>query len=178
MTNVTAAENATKVPDEKNASADALRSFAESLKNARLDDEFTAGGLTLRCRAMSARAQFHVARRLAPVLGGIFASLGPDPESLDDDAGLRIAAAIGDALGNLKDDACDHILDACLDVVEVRQEAGGWALLRRNRTLMFPIDLAALLVITGRVIAVNLAGFISALRANGLAGGLATASNG
>ncbi|WP_413207761.1 phage tail assembly chaperone [Rhodospirillum sp. A1_3_36] len=129
-------------------------------------EEFTAGPLTLKPKKMDARKQFHIARRLASLLAkvdglpvGSFRSAGSATEA----EALKIAGAIGEALSSLPDEQVDYILDACLDTVDVKQTGGGWAPLRARGVLMYPIDLPTLLIVVGRVLLGNLAGFTDAL---------------
>lgn len=152
------------------------------------DAEFRVGGLTCRMGKMNARTQFHIARRLSPLIGSVLSGLqglefgsrgAEDPRaSLTQETGLQVVSAIADALGALDDAACNYILDECQEVIEVRQEGGGWTRLRRNKTLMYPdaVDLMGLMTIAGRVIAANLAGFMSALRGAGPGAGLTAAT--
>lgn len=128
-------------------------------------EEFQAGGLTVRPKRMTARTQFHVARRLAALLGraGELQALAADP--------ARAAALLGETIASLPDDQVDYILDAALAAAEVRQEGGaGWAPLQINGATMYPLDLAALLLVAGRVLWANLAPFIDGLPGLGAAG--------
>ncbi|WP_142850866.1 phage tail assembly chaperone [Telmatospirillum sp. J64-1] len=121
-------------------------------------EEFTAGGLTLRPKRIDARKQFHVARRLASLLGriGEIEAVAAEP--------LKAAALLGEALAGLPDEQVDYILDVALDAAEVRQDGGtGWAPLRARGVLMYELDMPALLTVAGRVLWANMQGFMSAL---------------
>ena len=49
----------------------------------------------------------------------------------------------------------DYILNACLDVTQIRQDTGGFARLRVNGVVMFPLDLTMLLGIAAHVLKDN-----------------------
>lgn len=120
--------------------------------------DFKAGGLTLRPVQINARTQFHVARRLAPLLGRV-----GEIEAVQDDP-LAAAVVLGQAIAALPDDQVDYILDAALDGAEVKQDGGlGWQPLRVRGALMYPLDLPALLTVVGHVLWANMAGFMRAL---------------
>ncbi|WP_142850925.1 phage tail assembly chaperone [Telmatospirillum sp. J64-1] len=121
-------------------------------------EEFTAGSLTLRAKRIDARKQFHVARRLASLLGrvGEIDAVASEP--------LKAAALLGEALAGLPDEQVDYILDVALDAAEVKQDGGtGWAPLRARGVLMYELDMPALLTVAGRVLWANMQGFMSAL---------------
>lgn len=144
--------------------------------------EFTSGKLTFRAGRLDARKQFHIARRLASLLGelGSLADLQGAVSRKDEASLLVLAGALGRALASLRDEDADYILDACLDVVEVRQDGGaGWARLRANGVTMYELDLAQLMTVAARVIQSNMAGFMAALPGLGsLAGGAEPATSG
>ena len=54
-------------------------------------------------------------------------------------------------VGELPDADVDYILNACLDVTQIRQDTGGFARLRVNGVVMFPLDLTMLLGIAAHV---------------------------
>ena len=144
--------------------------------------EFKSGKLTFRAGRLDARKQFHIARRLASLLGelGSLADLQGALAQKDEASLLAVAGAVGRALASLRDDDADYILDACMDVVEVRQDGGaGWARLRANGVTMYELDLPQLMTVAARVIQSNMAGFMAALPEIGsLAGGASRAAPG
>ena len=66
-------------------------------------------------------------------------------------------------VGELPDADVDYILNACLDVTQIRQDTGGFARLRVNGVVMFPLDLTMLLGIAAHVLKDNLSGFFADL---------------
>mgnify|MGYP000094691481 CR=1 FL=1 len=105
--------------------------------------QFTIKDKTFDSGRLNAFQQLHVVRRLAPVTE-------------------RLVALAGSA-GELPDADVDYILNACLDVTQIRQDTGGFARLRVNGVIMFPLDLTMLLGIAAHVLKDNLSGFFADL---------------
>ncbi|GBU18024.1 MULTISPECIES: phage tail assembly chaperone [Methylobacterium] len=131
--------------------------------------EFEVDGQTYRSGRMNARTQFHVLRRMAPILG-------PLQSLAANQGGANALPVFADAIGGLSDEATDYILDHCLAVVE-RKQGEAWARIKPPNVgaLMFQdIDLMAMLQIAAHVLRDN----YSELFQRGLAGlsGGATAS--
>ena len=75
----------------------------------------------------------------------------------------RLAGPLARTVGELPDADVDYILNACLDVTQIRQDTGGFARLRVNGVVMFPLDLTMLLGIAAHVLKDNLSGFFADL---------------
>lgn len=123
-------------------------------------DKFKVGALVCRAVRMPARTQFHVARRFGALLGKI--------EEMDalrvGGSALAAAGPLGEVLASMPDEQIDYILDACLAAAEVEQNGGlGWAPIRVNGVVMYPLDMVGELTIAAHVIKANMAGFMSAL---------------
>ena len=113
---------------------------------------------TYRAGRMDARRQFHVVRRLAPIISGLtdLAALKSDP--------MAALGPIAEALAAMKDEDADYILNACLEVTERQQPAGGWAKVMRQGSLMFEdLDMADMLRLAGVALVENLGGFFDGL---------------
>jgi len=140
--------------------------------------QFEINGQQYQSGKLDAFKQFHVARRLAPLISGVSAALKgdaapsaegaaadsvqPQPEQRKDFADFLEPMA--DALAHMPDADCDYILFTCLGVVK-RQQGDGWAkvLAPGGRTLMFEdIDMGAMINITLKVIQENIGGFFFA----------------
>lgn len=117
--------------------------------------EFEVSGNNYRADRLDAKKQFHVARRLTPVLS-----------SLNGASDAEIFASIASALADMPDEQCDYILDTCLGAC-LRQQGDKWVKVYNDRVkaLQFDdIDLTAMLQIAQNVIQENLSGFFGALR--------------
>jgi hypothetical protein len=117
---------------------------------------------------LPAMTQFHVARRLAPLLRGAMGMQLTDLRIVRNDAGEAVSldgdidAALGpllEALPALKDEDVEYVVNRCLDAVSMRQPGGAFAPLRANGVTMFPLDLPTMLRLTYEVIRENMAGF-------------------
>lgn len=132
--------------------------------------EFEINGQQYRSAKLNARQQFHVARRLAPVFGGLAeASQGASPDF------AHFLQPIADAIAGMSDADCDYILDTCLGVVQ-RQQGSAWAQILVNKAQMFDdIDLGVMLQLASKVITENLGGFFQGSAVSVLSSQTATA---
>jgi hypothetical protein len=141
--------------------------------------EFEHGGHKYRANKLSAKRQFHVSRRLAPLLFGLMksgalsgsavpvgldvqvdATVGDAPNALSGD----VLEALGSALATMSDTDADYVVDSCLAVVVRQQPGGGWAQLMSGEKLMFEdLDMAGMLTITWQVVQDSLSGFFGTL---------------
>ncbi|MGE4191787.1 MAG: phage tail assembly chaperone [Pseudodesulfovibrio sp.] len=120
--------------------------------------ELTIKDKSYRVGRMDARRQFHVVRRLTPLLSGLtdLAALKSDP--------LAALGPIAETIAAMKDQDADYIIDACLAVTERQQAAGGWAKVMQHGSLMFEdLDMADMLRLAGACLQENLGGFFDAL---------------
>jgi hypothetical protein len=147
-----------------------------------MPSEQEIGGLTYRIGKLNAKQQFHVARRLAPVIAELSAESnlvmeqmkqpnnsvsGFMAEAAQGDvspAMVRLYTAISKAIRNLSDEDCDYVIRTCMSVVT-----------RRSGELFQPVwnkqadqpqfedlSLPTLLMLTITVITDNLGGFMNA----------------
>jgi len=131
--------------------------------------EIEVRGQLYKAGRIDAMKQFHVVRRLAPILsamadiGGLQAAFsGGQPQAADMAVML---VPLANAVSSMPDADVEYVLGICLDVVERKQPGGGWAKVRAsNGALMFEdIDMAAMLMIAGGVLGHNLSGFFAGL---------------
>lgn len=110
--------------------------------------EFQVEGLTYRTTGkLDARTQFHVARRLAPVLVAM--------------GGEDMIASVAIALGKMTDADADYVLDACLAKVQ-RQQGTAWASVAapQGQIMFADMDMGALAQMVMAVLKeANLPGF-------------------
>jgi hypothetical protein len=129
--------------------------------------DFKVGDHNYRCGKMSARVQFHVARKLGPIL----AKLGPgvtDTRSKDENKPFNMIDLLEpavDALAEMPENDCDYVLDRCMAVVQ-RQVGTAWQNIWNEsaKKLIFEndIDLSAMIQIAVHVLGDNLGNFIGA----------------
>ncbi|MGI4851695.1 MAG: phage tail assembly chaperone [Janthinobacterium lividum] len=121
---------------------------------------------------MPVRKQFHVARRLAPLMSSMVGQLdalrsAPAPlaetgaDKLDSILSRLKIAPIADALADMNDADCDYILDACLDVVSIKQGERMFPLMRGGRMMFDFITMPQMLQIAAEVVKQDLAGFMT-----------------
>ncbi|WP_343724939.1 phage tail assembly chaperone [Herbaspirillum huttiense] len=134
--------------------------------------EIKIGDHTYRIGRLDARKQFHVARRLAPVLAGLSGGAAKAGASL-----VAQLMPIADALSKMADEDVDYVLDSCLAVCQRAQQGGQFAAVTvPSGGLMFQdIDMAQMIQLTVAVIQGNMAGFFAAAPADLPVGGGAQA---
>lgn len=143
--------------------------------------EFVIADRTYRAGKMSAFAQLHVVRRLAPAFGQLAALAGSDIQLKKDEAGKivdvggdigPVVSALAGAVSALSDADAEYVINACLEAAQRKEPGGGWAPVRRDGTTMFELSLAAMLTISARVMAVNLSDFFGELPSRSGLGGM------
>lgn len=139
------------------------------------DRQFTIGGKTFQLNKIDALKQFHIVRRVGPILADVIPAIKgaekfQDPkalESLSPDAKMemmaKIAMPVMNGLSKLNDADAELVLYGLLSSVEVKH-AGAWARVSTSTMLMMQdLELPALLSIAGRAFIFNLSGFFTAL---------------
>jgi len=120
--------------------------------------DIVIGDATYRTGRLDARRQFHVVRRLAPVLSSLSDLSGLGSESLE------ALEPLARAVAGMVDADADYVINKCLGVVERRQPSGGWARVMSGDKLMFEdLDMAAMLRLVWAVLEDNLSGFFADL---------------
>jgi hypothetical protein len=138
---------------------------------ATITTEFELDGNAYRMGRLTAKQQFHVSRRIAPLLPPLL----PVFLQIARDAGgdkLTLAAAVApllqplaSALSDLKDEDAERVMDTCLSVVQRRADGGNYTAVWNQAAGMAMFadmeDLAKLLPLVVRVIVDSLGPFIS-----------------
>jgi hypothetical protein len=150
--------------------------------------EFKVGENNYRAKKMNAFQQFHVARRLAPVItevltmGDLLASAGvlaEVPEGAERTIDYtKLIVPFADALSRVSDDDCNYVLGACLGMVQRQQGGNGQGVMwsdvwnARARSIMFEDinTLPTMMEIVVHVLQDNMSGFF-----DGVPGGAAGA---
>ncbi|CUI99238.1 hypothetical protein HMPREF3069_19870 [Achromobacter xylosoxidans] len=119
---------------------------------------------------LSAKQQFHVSRRIAPIvptLIPVFVCLAAGGRGITEDPGgmADVLQPLADGLAAMKDEDADYVLDTCMQAVQRRQEHGWTAIWSAGqRVPMFQdIDLSVMLPLALRVIVGSLGPFIQGL---------------
>ncbi|HDR9290382.1 TPA: hypothetical protein QDB46_005581 [Burkholderia multivorans] len=130
---------------------------------------------------LSAMQQFHVSRRIAPIIPPMIPVLlqfyeemdKTEKVSADEKQGVLalvtsvapVLQPFADALAGLKDEDAEYVFGTCLSVVE-RWQGAGWAKVWNftHKTAMFDdIGIDVMLPLVVRVVVANLGSFISGL---------------
>jgi len=134
--------------------------------------DFEVDGVHYRTKLrLNARQQFHIARRLAPLLAHFPLAVAPvlDNAPQDAEAAVQHEAALtpfAEALARIPDQDCDYVLDLCMSVVQRSHSGNGqgvtWADIwnpRAGRLMYDDIALPAMIRIAYAVLEENLSGF-------------------
>lgn len=136
------------------------------------EQDFQVGSRDFKLSKIDAFKQFHIVRRLGPILGDIIpvaqklkGLLKDDSQSEDDkfEVIAQLAKPIMEGLSKLSDQDANTVLLGLLSAVEVRQmPAGNWARIARDNNMMIQdLELPVMLQVAGRAFAYNLAGFFA-----------------
>jgi len=137
------------------------------------DNSFSLAGKNFKLSKMDAFKQFHVVRKVGPVLAEIIPSLSnsakKDVEKMSENERLEMVgkflAPVCEGLSKLSDAESEAVLHGLLSCVEMEQPGMGWAKVSVNNLLMVQLELPILLQLAGRAFMFNLSGFFSALPA-------------
>lgn len=138
------------------------------------DRDFSLGGRDFKLGKLDAFKQFHIVRRVAPILADLLPALknaqaGPgDLAVMSEDKKLdmvgKFATPIMSGLSQLSDADAELVLYGLLSSVEMKQPAGNWARVATGTMLMIQdLELPQLLQIAGRAFMFNLSGFFAEL---------------
>jgi hypothetical protein len=137
------------------------------------DRVFSIGDKEFQLSKINAFKQFHIVRRVAPILADLLPAMKSvqkvsDSKALTEDQKLdqfaEIAAPLMNGLSKLSDADSELVLYGLLNAVEVKQTSGNWARVASGSSLMIQdMELPMLLQIAGRAFMYNLAGFFAGL---------------
>lgn len=121
--------------------------------------EFETEGRTYKVNKIDARSQFHIVRRLAPVLGQVA------PAVQGGKAGMEALPALADAIANLSDADADYVLFGLLKALARKQDQGlGWGPVVTGTAIMYDdITMPTMLKLAWEALSFNMSGFFAAL---------------
>lgn len=122
--------------------------------------EFEVKGQTYKIEQLDALTQFHVVRRLAPVLGKIIPALNEARAGTD----LSFFETLSMAVSEMTDEDANYCIFTLLKRVKRKQAQGlGWAAVTAgNQQIMFSdIDITVMLQIVAKAIQFNFSDFFS-----------------
>lgn len=134
------------------------------------DRDFEVGSRQFKLSKIDAFKQFHIVRRLGPILGDIIPvarQLAKNKmDQMSEEQKLDAIASLGSpimaGISKLSDEDANKVLLGLCSAVEMKQSSGNWARVATDAGLMFEdLDLPTLLQIAGRAFAYNLAGFFA-----------------
>ena len=139
-----------------------------------MDDSFQIGGRKFKLNKINAMIQFHVVRRIGPLLTDLMSVMGriakKDVEGMTEEQKIQefalIAAPVMNGLARLSDADSEYVLYRLLAAVEVHQaQFDIWTKVAtaENGIMMQDIDFPMLLQVAVRSLMFNLKGFFSLL---------------
>lgn len=138
-----------------------------------IDSEFEIGGKRFKLRKLNAFKQFHVVRRVAPLLADLLPVMGSIQKITKPDNGkteaekfeesAKILAPIMTGFSKLSDQDSEFLLYGLLSSIEM-QNGNVWSKVATENILMMQdLELPILLNLAGRAFMFNLSGFFSVL---------------
>lgn len=137
-----------------------------------MEKNFELGGIKFQLGKLDAFKQFHVVRRVGPLLSEIVTAakdigsvkIDGMTEEQKLDHFSKLAAPFMNGLSKLSDADSDYVLLRLLSVVEVNQEKfGTWAKVAVDDRIMIELELPVMLGCAGRALMYNLSGFFASL---------------
>jgi hypothetical protein len=136
-----------------------------------MSNRFSIGEREFSLSKINAIQQYHIVRRLAPVLAELLPVAQKygkmTPEQLDSrvaEDSLGDLAPVLNGIAKLSDADSNKILYGLLAAVQVKQGQGNWANVSSGEQLMFQdMELPVLLQVAGRALMFNLSGFFATL---------------
>lgn len=136
--------------------------------------KFSVNGMEFQAQRLDAMKQFHIARRVAPILSEFLPVIQKMNQSKLDGEGmteeekfdrmLPILKPLIDGIMKLSDADSEFVIHALLTGVEIKQSGGNWARLSVGGLISVPLDLPTMLQVAGQAFMWNLGGFINASR--------------
>jgi hypothetical protein len=137
------------------------------------DNTFELSGRSFSLNKIDAFRQFHIVRRIGPILTDLLPVLkaiaSQDTDKMSDgeqlDATIKLATPLMQGLAKLSDADAEYVFQNLLNSVQVKQmPQGNWARVFNNGMLMMnDLELPILFQIAGRALMHNLSGFFAAL---------------
>ena len=131
--------------------------------------EFELGGNTYRVGKLSAFQQFHVSRRIAPIiptLVPVFVKIARDGGATEDLNGLaEVMTPFAEGIAAMSDETSEYVFATCLSAIQ-RKHTNGWASVwngQSNLCMFDDMDLGVMIQLVVRVIQDSLGPFISGL---------------
>lgn len=130
------------------------------------DNNFAINGVNFKVHKIDAFKQFHIVRRMAPILADLIPVANKLSKMKDaGDEQFEALAPIMNGLAKLTDEESNKVLIGLLSAIEMQQGEGGpWARLVNGESLMFQnLELPVMLQAAGRAFMFNMAGFFAVL---------------
>ncbi len=138
-----------------------------------MDNAFEIGSSKFQLGKINAFKQFHIVRRMAPILAELAPAIGEMSKASKLTSGTEVerfneiakfAAPLMNGLAKLSDEDANRILFGLLSSVEIQGVGGIWSKVANDTTLLFEnLELPVLLQVAGRAFAYNMTGFFAAL---------------
>ena len=139
-----------------------------------MDRDFELKGKKFKLNKIHAMKQFHIVRRIAPLLAELLPALEQaakskkSAENMSEDEKLSMVAnfvaPIMEGLSKLSDADSEKVLFGLLSSVETQQITGNWAKISNDTMLVIDdFELPVLMQIASKAFMFNLSGFFAAL---------------
>lgn len=131
------------------------------------ESDFEVNGVSYKLNKINAMSQFHIARRIAPIIGDLMpiaVKISKMTEAERKDKEIETLAPIFNGLSKLSDSDANRVLIGLLTSVEMKQSTGNWAKVANGEQIMFQnLELPTILNLAGKAFMFNMAGFFAVL---------------
>jgi hypothetical protein len=137
------------------------------------EESFEIGSRKFSLTKVDAFKQFHIVRRIGPILVDLLPVIGQFgkikdidklPQEQQMDLMLKMAVPFMIGMSKLSDPDADYVLQGLLSSVQVQQVAGNWARVYANGMMMInDIELPLMFQLASKALMFNLSGFFAVL---------------
>lgn len=129
-------------------------------------NEIEINGISYKIGKLSAVAQFHVLRRIAPMLASVGLTLTQLKEARGDDTFMRLLQPASEILAKMTDTDAEYVLSMCLGAC-ARRSGEGWAQVwvKGGGLAFADMDMTSMLQLVIAAIKENMSGFFAAIPA-------------
>jgi hypothetical protein len=128
------------------------------------DRDVIIGSAQFKLNKIDAMKQFHITRRLAPMLGEMITAAAKLKANGSQDDQLKSLEPVIAGISKLNDKDAEFVLFGLLASVEMQQVHGNWAKIANDNMLMIQnLELPVMLQLAGRSFMYNMAGFFNGL---------------
>ena len=123
------------------------------------------GSNTYQIGTLSAMKQFHIMRRLAPMLATVGAGFASLKEAKGTEDFLPFLGPLSEVLAEMSDEQAEYIIKTCMEVVSRKQGDAYQRMITQGQFVFQDLSMTEMIRLTVEVVKANMQGFFSELGA-------------